>query len=665
MTQLEQLCINTVRTLAMDAVEKATCGHPGTPMALAPLGYVLYRHVLRHSPRNPDWPVRDRFVLSCGHASMLLYSYLHLTGYDLSREEIKNFRQWGSKTPGHPEYGHTPGVEVTTGPLGQGFGAAVGMAVAQKWMAARFNRPGHEIFDYRIYVVCSDGDMMEGIASEAASLAGHLRLSNITAIYDDNHITIDGNTSLSFSEDVCRRFESYGWSTQHLEDANDLEAIGSALSRSQSSDRPSFIRLRSHIGYGSPNKQDTAAAHGSVLGAEEVALTKKNLGWPYEEPFTVPDEVYAEMRNTVDEGTARYEAWQTQFASYQAAFPAEAGEYLESIAGRLPDGWDAEIPTFGPEKGMATRVASGNVLTAIASRLPNLIGGSGDLAGSTNTTVKGSKDFEADSYDARTMHFGIREHAMGGVLHGMALTPGVIPYGSTFFVFSDYMRPPIRLAALSGVRFIMLYTHDSIGLGEDGPTHQPVEHLAAMRAVPNCLVIRPCDANETAEAWRIALEHRSGPVLLILTRQSVPTLDRSVVAPASGLQNGGYVLADFGTGRPKVILISTGSEIHPTLAAAQRLADGGVAARVVSMPCWRLFDQQPRDYRDCVLPPSITKRVAVEAASPLGWERYIGLEGKTVCIDKFGASAPVEILMQEYGFTPENIAATAMSLLTN
>ncbi|HUK64876.1 MAG TPA: transketolase, partial [Dongiaceae bacterium] len=573
---LDLLCINTIRTLAMDAVEQARSGHPGTPMALAPLAYLLYTRILRHSPRHPDWPDRDRFVLSAGHASMLLYASLFLAGYDLSLEDLKQFRQWGSRTPGHPEHGHTPGVETTTGPLGQGFANSVGMAIAEAHLAARFNRPGHAIVDHRTFVICSDGDMMEGISHEAASLAGHLKLGKLTCYYDDNHITIEGSTDLAFSEDVGRRFEAYGWQVQRVADVNDLDALERATRAAQAdASRPSLILVRTHIGYGAPTKQDTAAAHGAPLGTDEVAGAKRAYGWPGTEPFFVPPEALARARHCVGRGVQWKADWDRRFAAYASEHPDLAAEFTAALAGELPALWERAIPAFTAQDGaMATRAASAKVLNAVAPVVKTLVGGSGDLAESTLTLLKGEQDLEADAWGERNMHFGVREHGMGGVLNGMALHRGVRPYGATFMVFSDYMRPSIRLAAMMGLPVIYVYTHDSIGLGEDGPTHQPIEHLAALRAIPNLTVIRPSDATETAAAWREALEHRDGPVALVLTRQKLPTLDRTRLGGAEGLWRGAYVLAEAEGGAARVLLIGTGSEVAICLAARDLLQKG-------------------------------------------------------------------------------------------
>jgi len=659
MTDLDLLCINTVRTLAMDAVQQADSGHPGTPMALAPLAYVLWTRHLRYDPRHPDWPDRDRFILSCGHACMLLYASLYLSGYDLSLDDIKRFRQWGSKTPGHPEYGHTPGVEATTGPLGQGTGNAVGMAIAEAALGAAFNRPGHEVVSHFTYFLASDGDLMEGISHEACSLAGHLKLGKLIGIYDDNHITIEGNTSLAFSDDTARRFEGYGWHVQRVADGNDLAALDAAITAAQgATDRPSLIIVRTHIAYGAPHKQDTAEAHGAPLGAEEIKLTKRNLGWPSQEPFFVPEEALARWRKAGARGQETREAWERDLQAYREAFPELAAELERRLAGRLPAGWEQAIPDFAGEAAQATRAASGKVLNAIAPRLPELVGGSADLAGSTNTLLKGSADFEAGHYAERNFHFGIREHGMGAVMNGMVLHRGFIPYGGTFLIFSDYMRPAIRLAALCKLGTVYVFTHDSIGLGEDGPTHQPIEQLAALRAIPGLIVIRPADAAEVAEAWRVAIGHRSGPVALAFTRQKVAVIDRAVLAPAAGLARGGYILADA-AGTPRVILIATGSEVELALAARTRLEAAGLPTRVVSLPSFELFAAQPQAYRDQVLPPPVRARVSIEAGVTQGWERIVGERGRALGLDHFGASAPYQRLYQEFGLTVDRIVEVA------
>ena len=661
--RLDELCINTIRTLAMDAVEKAGCGHPGMPMGAAGMAYVLWTRFLRHDPRRPQWPNRDRFVLSAGHGSMLLYALLHLTGYDLPLEELKNFRQWGSRTPGHPEHGLTPGVEATTGPLGQGFGNGVGMAMAERFLAAHCNRPGHTIVDHFTYALVSDGDLMEGVASEAASLAGHLRLGKLIYLYDDNHITIDGNTDLSFTENVAARFEAYGWHVQQA-DGSDLRGVADAVaSAQQERDRPSLIQVRTHIGYGSPHKQDTADAHGAALGAEEVRLTKQALGWPAEPSFHVPGEARDEFRKSVQQGEKWQAAWQAQFDAYAAAFPELARQWNVFMQGNLPPGWDQELAQLQfPEGGMATRQASGKILNAAAARLPNLIGGSGDLTGSNETWIKGSKEFHVTP-EGRNIRFGVREHAMGAILSGLALHGGVRPYGGTFLVFSDYMRPSIRLAALTRLPVIYIFTHDSLGVGEDGPTHQPVEHLAALRAIPRLRVIRPADPTETVVAWRLALERKDGPTALILTRQKVPLIDRKKFPPAESAAAGAYVLADADAKPLRLILIATGSEVGLAMAAKAKLEEQGIGTRVVSMPCWELFAEQPASYREQVLPPPVKARLAIEAASPLGWREFVGEQGDILGIDDFGASAPGGVLMEKFGVTAANIVARASALL--
>ncbi|CAN5384387.1 transketolase [soil metagenome] len=663
-TALETLTINTIRTLAMDAVQRAESGHPGTPMALAPLGYRLFTRHLRHNPRDPAWIDRDRFVLSAGHASMLLYALLYLTGYDLSLEDLKEFRQWESRTPGHPEYHMTPGVETTTGPLGQGFGNAVGMALAERHLAAVFNRPGHEVIDHRTYVICSDGDMMEGVASEAASLAGHLELGKLICFYDDNRITIEGSTELAFTEDVQARFDAYRWHTQRVDDVNDVEALDRAIEAAQADPRPSLIVVRSVIGFGSPHRAGTKEAHGEPLGEEEVRITKENLGWEWEEPFHVPEEALEHTRLVVGRGAELQEEWQERWEEYRATSPGLAERLQGALELRLPPEWDEGIPEFEPDaKGMATRAASGKVLNAIGEKVTWLIGGSADLAGSNKTHLEGAGDFEAATPEGRNLHFGVREHAMGALMNGMVLHGGVRPYGGTFLIFSDYMRPPIRLAAIMEQPTIYIFTHDSVGLGEDGPTHQPVEQLAALRAIPGLVDLRPGDANETAEAWRWIMEHRGGPAFLALTRQNVPTLDRGRYAAASGLRRGAYVLADADDGEPEVILIGTGSEVSVVLDARDRLASDGIAARVVSMPSWTIFSRQSREYREQVLSPSVRARVAVEVAGPMGWERWVGDGGAIVALHRFGASAPAERLFEEMGFSVESVAARARELL--
>ena len=663
-TSLDQLCINTVRTLAMDAVQQADSGHPGTPMALAPLAYVLWQRHLRYNPANPDWFGRDRFVLSAGHACMLLYAVLYLTGYDLSLDDIKQFRQWGSRTPGHSEHGLTPGVEATTGPLGQGVGNAVGMALAEAHLATLFNRPGHAIVDHCTYFVASDGDMMEGVSHEACSLAGHLKLGKLIGIYDDNRITIDGKTDLTFSDDTARRFESYGWHVERVADGNDLGALDAALAAARrQGDRPSLVIVRTHIAYGSPHKQDTPEAHGAPLGAEEVKLTKQRLGWPSLEPFYVPEESLEHWRRVRDRG-ARLEAeWRKRHDAYRAAHPDLAAELERRLAGRFPEAWDADLPAFAPTDAQATRAASGKVLNAVAAKLPELIGGSADLAGSTNVVFKNGGDVAVGSWGARNIHFGVREHGMGAIMNGLALHGGVRPVGSTFLIFSDYMRPPIRLAALCHLPAIYVFTHDSIGLGEDGPTHQPIEQLASLRAIPHLTVLRPADATEVVEAWRAAVQHQTGPVALVLTRQKVSVIDRARYGPANGLRLGAYVLADAPGGKPAVILMASGSEVELVLGAYEQLAAAGLAARVVSMPSMEFFASQPQEYRDAVLPPAVGARLAVEAASPQPWYRWVGDHGAVLGLERFGASAPYQRIYRELGLTVENIVRRAKQLL--
>ncbi len=658
--KLDQLCINTIRMLAVDAVEKAKSGHPGMPMGMAPAAHVLWKEFLRHNPANPAWPDRDRFVLSAGHGSMLLYALLHLTGYAVPLEELKKFRQWGSLTPGHPEAGHTPGVETTTGPLGQGFANGVGMAIAERFLAERFNRPGHEIVNHFTYAIVSDGDLMEGVSHEAAGLAAHLKLGRIIYLYDDNRITIEGKTDLAFTEDRAARFAAYGWHVQTVSDGNDVAAIAAAIRAAQAvTDKPSIIAVKSVIGFGSPNKQGTSKSHGEPLGTDEAKATRKNLGWPDEE-FHVPAEVDGCRRQILEKGKGLEAEWQKRFAAYQQAHPELAAEFRRWMAGELPAGWDASVPSFPADpKGEATRNSSGVVLNAVAAKVANLIGGSADLAPSTKTLLKDGGDFQACAYSGRNFHFGVREHGMGSALNGMALHGGVIPYGATFFVFADYMRPPMRLAALMGLKVVYVMTHDSIGVGEDGPTHQPVEHLASMRIIPGMTVIRPCDSNETAEAWRQALSVK-GPVVLALTRQNLPTLDRTKHGPAANLAKGGYVLTDAPGGKPDVILIATGSEVAVTLEAAGKLAAKGVQARVVSMPSQELFDAQPESYRASVLPPDCAARVSVEAGVTDGWQKYVGTFGASVGLDRFGASGPYKTVFEKFGFTADNVAAKAL-----
>ncbi len=661
---LDQLCINTLRTLAMDTVEKAASGHPGMPMGAADVAYVLWTRFLDHNPTDPAWPNRDRFVLSAGHGSVLLYTLLHLTGYELPLDEIKSFRQLGSRTPGHPEYGHTPGVETTTGPLGQGFANGVGMAIAERFLAATFNRPTYPIFDHHTYAIVSDGDLMEGISHEAAALAGHLGLNKLVYLYDDNQISIEGSTDLTFTENVADRFRSCHWHVQEV-DGYDLEAIEGAIRAAKEElERPSLLICHTHIAYGSPNKQDDAASHGAPLGAQEVAKTKEALGWPRDAEFWIPEEVQALFRQAVERGRQAQGAWQDLLERYTEAYPDEAALLERLWRGELPDGWRDRLPAFHSDDGLlATRRASGAVLNAIADSLPTLVGGSADLAPSTKTWLDGYGDFQRERPTGRNLHFGVREHAMGAILNGMALHGELRPYGGTFLIFSDYMRPAVRLAAMMGLPVIYVWTHDSVWIGEDGPTHQPVEHLAGLRAIPNLQVIRPADAGETVVAWRVALERRDGPTAIVLSRQSLPILDRGVYASAAGLERGAYVLSEAPGGLPDLILIATGSEVHLALEAQATLVDQGVPVRVVSMPCWKRFEAQSKSYRDQVLPPPVNKRMAIEAAAPLGWERYVGQQGAVMGMDRFGASAPTRDLMHHFGFTAEEVARRALEIV--
>jgi transketolase len=679
-TQLDQLCINTIRTLSMDAVQKANSGHPGAPMALAPVAYCLWQQFLRYDPEDPIWPNRDRFVLSNGHASMLLYSLIHLAGIHevgpdgkilstpaLSLDEIKNFRQLGSKTPGHPEYGLTSGVETTTGPLGQGVANSVGMAIAERWLAEHFNRPGFELLNYNIWTICGDGDMMEGISSEAASVAGHLKLSNLCWIYDNNHITIEGNTDLAYDENVAARFAAYGWDVQHVGDANDLVALADAYAHALSiKDRPKLIIVNSHIGYGSPHRQDTKEAHGEALGEEEVKLTKRFYGWPEDAKFLVPDGVRENFHDVMGKrGQQLRGQWNSLFAKYAAQYPDLAAQFARMQSRQPADGWDKDLPTFAPDpKGLATRDSSGKVLNAIAKNHPWLMGGSADLYPSTKTrlTFDGAGDFEANHYNARNFHFGIREHAMGAIVNGMALSK-IRAYGSTFLIFSDYMKMPIRLSSVMEVPSIWIFTHDSIGVGEDGPTHQPIEQLITLRAVPGLITLRPADANEVVEAWKIIMKQPKEPVALILTRQALPTFDRTKYRSAAGVARGAYVLADAEGGKPQVILMATGSEVYLCIDAYEKLKAEGIRARVVSMPSWDLFEHQDQTYRDEVLPPGVTARVAVEMASTFGWAQYAGAKGRIIGMHTFGASAPLKDLQKKFGFTTEAVIQAARELL--
>jgi transketolase len=676
--ELDQLCINTIRTLTLDAVQKAESGHPGLPLGAAPMAYVLWTRFLRHNPKNPKWENRDRFLLSAGHGSMLIYSLLFLTGYDLSLDEIKNFRQWGSKTPGHPENVLTPGVEITTGPLGQGFGNGVGMAMAGAHLAEKFNRDEFPVIDHNIFAIVSDGDLMEGVASEAASLAGHLKLGKLIYLYDDNKVTIEGFTDLAFTEDVPKRFEAYGWHTVTVEDGNDLQAIETAICEAQSvGSKPSLISVKTTIGYGMPTA-GTRKAHSDAPGEEAVRETKRQLGWPDDKQFYVPDEALAHFRQAIERGARLEEKWKSLVEKYLEQHSELGNTWRTTMSGELPAAWEQHLPSFADAKPMATRAASGEVINALAPHMPMLIGGSADLGVSNNTDIKGRGDFEAGKYAGRIIHFGVREHAMGATLTGMSLNGGLIPFGGTFLTFSDYMRPAIRLAALSEVQVIYVFTHDSVGLGEDGPTHQPVEHLAALRAIPHLFVIRPADSHEVREAWRIAILRRQAPTALALTRQKVPLIDRKRYAPAEGLRRGAYILAEaegpvrtgsgsdrvtVGAVDPKLILIATGSEVSLALEAREKLQAEGTPTRVVSMPCWELFEDQAEEYRDEVLPSAVTARLAIEAAVRQGWERYVGPRGEVVCLDHFGASAPGDVALRELGFNVDNVLKRAKAIL--
>lgn len=660
---LDELCVNTIRTLSMDAVQAAESGHPGMPMGMADAAYVLWTRFLRHNPQNPDWYDRDRFILSAGHGSMLLYSLLHLTGYDLPLEELKNFRQWGSKTPGHPEYHLTPGVETTTGPLGQGFATGVGMAIGEAHLADLYNTDEYKITDHYVYGIVSDGDLMEGISHEAASLAGHLKLGKIIYLYDSNNISIDGSTDLAFTEDVNKRFDAYDWHVQEI-DGHDRDAIEKAIVNAQEvTDQPSIIVCNSHIGFGSPNKQDSEASHGAPLGVEEVRLTKENLGWDPEKKFYIPDEVADHMRSAIDKGEKWSEEWKSLLGDYKKAHPEKGAEFQARINRELPADLDAVLPEFSAdEKGLATRASSGKVLNAIEGHIPALLGGSADLHGSNKTWIDSSGPFSAEDYSARNMHYGVREHAMGAALNGLALHGGIIPYGGTFLIFTDYCRPAIRIAALSGIPSIFVMTHDSIGLGEDGPTHQPVEHLSSLRAMPNLLVLRPADANEVSWAWKAAIEYDKGPSMLVLTRQNLPTVDRNKYASAENTLKGAYVLSDSEQ-KPEVILMGSGSEVQYAVEAQQQLSDQGIAARVVSMPSWELFEEQSDEYKEEVFPSDVRARVSIEAGATHGWQRWVGTDGVAIGIDHFGASAPYETIYEEFGLTPERIVKEAKSLL--
>ncbi len=677
---LDELSVNTIRVLSIDAVQQANSGHPGLPLGAAPMAYVLWTRHLRHNPRNPHWPDRDRFVFSAGHGSMLLYSLLHLTGYDVSLDDLKQFRQWGSKTPGHPEYRLTPGVELTTGPLGQGFANGVGLAIAEAHLAATYNRGDRSIVDHYTYGIVSDGDLMEGLSYESASLAGHLRLGKLIYLYDDNRVTLAGAADLSFSEDVRKRFEAMEWQVLRVEDGNDLDAIDRAIQEGRAEkNRPTLIAVRTVLGYGSPGKQGTFEAHGSPLGPDEVAATRKNLGWPYEKPFELPPEAVEHFREAVDRGARFEDGWRRRFDAYADNEPELASQFKRTQAAELPAGWDSGLPTFTADEGkIATRSAGARVINAIAQALPELVGGSADLNPSTNTALKGAGDFESTvetvadrqgavggpwGYEGRNLSYGVREHAMGSITNGLAYHGGLIPFSATFLVFSDYMRPPMRLAALSELGSVFVFTHDSIGLGEDGPTHQPIEHIPALRAIPNMVVFRPADANEVVEGWRVAVERRHGPTTLIFSRQALPIYDRTKLGQASGARRGAYVLAEASSAEPRAILIGTGSEVALAMAARDILEGEGTPTRVVSMPSWELFEQQPRGYRDQVLPPAVTARVAVEAASPLGWERWVGDRGDVVGLNRFGASAPATDVYKHLGFTAEHVAERARAVL--
>ncbi len=665
MPTLDQLCINTIRFLSVDAVQKANSGHPGAPMGMAPMAFVLWDRYLKHNPADPKWPNRDRFILSAGHASAMLYSLLHLTGYKVSLDDIKNFRQWGSITPGHPEYGLTPGVETTSGPLGQGFANGVGMAIAGKSLAEHYNLAGFKVIDHYIYAIVSDGDLEEGVTAEAASLAGTLKLGKLIYLYDDNDISIEGNTDIAFTENVKQRFEAYGWHVTKPINGLILNEISAAIKEAQlETNRPSLIICKTIIGYGSPHKANTGGVHGEPLGEEEVRLSKENLKWPYSEPFTIPEEVREHFRKAIQRGQQQQAEWEASMADYRKKYPREAYEFERDISGELPVGWDSDLAGLftSPEKPIATREASGQVLNAIAPKVHALMGGSADLAPSNKSIMKDRGDFGANDYTGHNMHFGIREHAMGAICNGMALHGGVIPYAATFLAFYDYMRPPVRLAAMMGIRVIYLFTHDSIGVGEDGPTHQPIEHILGLRSVPNLVTLRPADATETVEAWKIALQRVKGPTALVLSRQGVPVLDRSNLAAADGVQRGGYVLWESSPS-PEVIIIATGSEVHIALQAAQRLEGNGIKTRVISMPSWELFEAQSDEYRNKVLPPHIRARVSIEAGTPLGWERYAGIDGIIIGVPRFGASAPMKVIYEKLGLTAQQVIDAAMKLL--
>lgn len=662
--ELETNCVNTIRTLSMDAVQKANAGHPGTAMSLAPLAHVLWSRSMNYNPQDPRWPNRDRFILSAGHACVLQYSILHLAGYDISLDDLKQFRQLHSITPGHPEYGLTPGIEATTGPLGQGVGNAVGFAIGQKMLAARYNKPDFDLFNYHIFAVCSDGDLMEGISYESASIAGHLKLGNLIYLYDDNNISIDGDTDITFTEDVNARFEAQGWHTQFVEDVNDLDAVEKAIENAKAeTERPSFIRIKTIIGYGSPNKANTPGVHGSPLGEEEVARTKENLGWDPDKKFFVPDGVYDFYKEAADACQEKQQAWQKLFDEYQSKHGELAQEYLNFTQEKYPSGWSDNLPTYSPDdKAVATRSAGHKAMNAIAPHLPLLVGGAADLVASTKTVVDDSDSFAPGNYGGRNIAFGIREHAMGAITNGIALTEGLIAYGSTFFIFTDYMRPPIRLAAIMKLRSIFVYTHDSIGLGEDGTTHQSVEQMMSLRAMPNVTTIRPADANETSQAWRVAIEHKDGPVLIVLSRQNLPIISYENDMGPENLEKGAYILKDSSE-TPQIILIGSGSEVWVALEAQKKLQSDGIHARVVSMPSWELFEQQDQSYRESVFPPNVKKRISIEAGATLGWQKYTTSEGIAIGIDRFGESAPGEDLLQEFGFSADNVVKHAQQLL--
>lgn len=662
---IEEKAIKTIKFLSVDGIQTANSGHPGLPLGCSGIAYALWMKILKYNPKNPEWVNRDRFVLSGGHGSMLLYSMLHLTGYEVSLEDLQSFRQWKSITPGHPEYGLTPGVEATTGPLGQGFANGIGMAIAEAHLAAEFNRPGHTIVDHYTYGIVTDGDLMEGIASEAASLAGHLQLGKLIYFYDNNYISIDGSTKLAFTEDRAARFKAYGWHVSHVEDPYDITQLINAVNVAKQDDRPSLIIVNTTIGHGLPSVEGTEDAHGSPPGWDEIETAKQNADWPDDKKFFIPEEVREHFLTKVEDGRVIEESWEKAFSAYQEAYPELADEFRRRMTGKLPENWEALLPTFPEdEKGLATRAASGKVINALATIIPELMGGSADLAPSNKTWISDELPFQAGNPQGRNMHFGVREHAMGGIVNGMAVHGGLIPYGGTFLVFSDYMRPAIRLSAMSEYPSIWIFTHDSIGVGEDGPTHQPVEQAASLRAIPNLVTIRPSDANETAQAWRFALEHR-GPVALLLTRQKLATIDRNIYSESEGLLKGAYILADMGQNDPDIILMASGSEVNLILNAASNLAAEGVNVRVVSFPSWEIFAKQDQAYKDEVLPPNIKTRLAVEAGSPMGWERWVGDHGSVIGIDRFGASAPSDQVMKEYGFSVTNIIETAMNLLSS